>query len=92
MGTLGACFTPVPCLQMLRQKIWFEGCSFELQEIYGMEHSQRDGRKTEVSSAQFLDVAGSMTHSCRGTAWLCEPVYDGRLSSPACPEPLMAAC
>ena len=63
MGTLGTRLTPVPCLQMLRQKIWFEGCSFELQEIYGMEHSQRDGRKSEVSAAQVFLFWLAVLHS-----------------------------
>ena len=67
----------MPCLQMLRQKIWFEGCSFELQEIYGMEHSQRDGRKTEVSSAQRFDVPGGVKQACLAqkgvAAWPSEP-------------------
>eukprot|EP00891_Asterochloris_glomerata_P009535 jgi/Astpho2/9535/fgenesh1_pg.00146_%23_2_t len=43
------------CCKMLKQKIWFEGCSFELQEIYGMEHSQRDGRKTEKEKEEDLE-------------------------------------
>jgi hypothetical protein len=33
---------------VLKQKIWVEGISYELQEIYGMEHAS-DGRvKTQV--------------------------------------------
>lgn len=27
------------CARVLKQKIWVEGVSYELQEIYGMEHS-----------------------------------------------------
>jgi len=34
--------------KVLKQKIWVEGISYELQEIYGMEHAS-DGRvKTQV--------------------------------------------
>ena len=34
--------------KVLKQKIWVEGISYELQEIYGMEHASDGHVKTQV--------------------------------------------
>ena len=45
--------------KVLKQKIWVEGISYELQEIYGMEHASdgRDGHvKTQVRCTCSMSV------------------------------------
>ena len=43
--------------KVLKQKIWVEGVSYELQEIYGMEHAS-DGRvRTQVCCCGELQFA-----------------------------------
>lgn len=34
--------------KVLKQKIWVEGVSYELQEIYGMEHASDGRARTQV--------------------------------------------
>lgn len=40
--------------KVLKQKIWVEGISYELQEIYGMEHASDGQVKTQVSHVPVL--------------------------------------
>lgn len=46
--------------KVLKQKIWVEGISYELQEIYGMEHAS-DGRDGHVKT-QVRNTCGMSVH------------------------------
>ena len=39
------------CARVLKQKIWVEGVSYELQEIYGMENSAPRARAARQGGA-----------------------------------------
>lgn len=61
--------------KVLKQKIWVEGVSYELQEIYGMEHAS-DGRvRTQVGYVHALMGAQDGFVACMRVVIL-EPVFD----------------
>lgn len=44
--------------KVLKQKIWVEGVSYELQEIYGMEHASDGQVRTQVRNSYSSHILG----------------------------------